>query len=118
MKAWHIYDQWNNRAAVVFAETRGKAHSFAINYMDEFEDCDWCDLLVRRYPEMDDQYRPVLFDGEPRQMYWTDQRDRLALVKNGWTCDPDYYDENMCDDCLSTEYCELYKEHQKDKETE
>ena len=55
MKAWLVNrnDEWCS--IVVFAETRGKAKSYALR-TESFEDVDYCELDVRRVKQMDKYY--------------------------------------------------------------
>lgn len=49
MKAWFVRDEqaYTDFATIVFAETRGKAHSIAM-HTDACEDAEWNDVSVRR----------------------------------------------------------------------
>lgn len=105
MKAWLIRENGIESCEVVFAETRGKAKSIALQ-TDTFCDGDFCDLKVYRNPVIDKYYK----DGKPR-MDWDNQKDRLALVKEcGFSCIDDCFGE-FCEDCLSKEYCDRYDEY-------
>ena len=105
MKAWEISNNYIEGCEVVFAETRGKAKSIALN-TDTFCDCDFCDLEVYRKPVIDKYYK----NGKTR-MNWGNQKDRLALVKEcGFSCVDDCFGE-FCEDCLSKDYCDRYDEY-------
>ena len=52
MKAWLVKDKDEYYATVVFAETRGKARALAM-HTDACEDVDFCDIEVRRKPQID-----------------------------------------------------------------
>lgn len=105
VKAWLIRGNDIESCEVVFAETRGKAKSIALQ-TDTFCDCDFCDLKVYRKPVIDKYYK----DGKTL-MDWDNQKDRLALVKAcGFSCIDDCFGE-FCEDCLSKEYCDRYDEY-------
>lgn len=105
MKAWEISNNYIEGCEVVFAETRGKAKSIALD-TDTFCDCNFCDLDVCRAYNIDKYYT----DGK-RYMDWGNQKDRLALVKErGFSCVDDCFGE-FCEDCLSKEYCDRYDEY-------
>lgn len=81
MKAWEVRNDDIEFCEVVFAETRGKARSIALQ-TDTFSECDFCDLRVYRLRNIDKYYK----DGKTR-MDWDNQKDRLALVKEcGFSC--------------------------------
>ena len=52
MKAWLVREKDEFIATVVFAETRGKAKVVAMR-TEACEDVDFCDIEVRRKPQMD-----------------------------------------------------------------
>lgn len=107
MKAWRVEDtaSYEGGCTVVFAETRGKAHSIALN-TDCCEDAEWCDVRVTRIPEMDKIWKP-----NKTEMDWYDADDRIALVKEcGWYCNHDYLDREDCLSCPASEWCEDYQE--------
>lgn len=104
MKAWIVRENDVEACEVVFAETRGKAKTIALN-TDTFCDADFCDLEVHRKPVIDKYYK----DGKTR-MDWGNQKDRLALVKEcGFSCVDDCFGE-FCEDCLSKDYCDRYED--------
>lgn len=101
MKAWYVRDKWEDYVAVVFAETRGKAHELA-THTDCCLDSAWTDIIVRRFPEMDSLYRGTW------EMDWDNMTDRVALVSHGWTCGEDMAGEE-CADCEARSMCSWYE---------
>ena len=105
MKAWLVREKDKFCATVVFAETRGKAKSLALA-TDCCEDADFCDIEVRREPQLDKYY----VDGK-KEMDWENPKDRIALVKEcGFVCSHDYWMYEDCDCCSAKEYCYHYAE--------
>ena len=49
MKAWQVVSQYDDYAAIVFAETRGQAKNFALS-LDCFEDNSFIELKAYRCP--------------------------------------------------------------------
>ena len=108
MKAWFVREKDGFCATVVFAETRGKARALAM-YTDACEDSDFCDIEVRRLPNMDKHYK----DGKT-EMDWYNPKDRIILVKEcGFQCESVEYAD--CDECSAKRYCDLYKCYAEDK---
>lgn len=108
MKAWRINTVDQPYSTVVFAETRGKAKSIALS-CDACEDAQYTDILARRFPKADNQYR----EGKC-EMDWNDSSDRIFLVKEcGWQCTPDFAGEE-CDYCPAADYCDYYNDIYKD----
>lgn len=106
MKAWLIRENDIEVCEVVFAETRGKAKSIALQ-TDTFCDCDFCDLEVNRVRNIDKYYT----NGK-RRMDWDNQKDRLVLVKDyDFSCIDECFGE-FCEDCLSKEYCSKYNKYE------
>ena len=104
MKAWIVRDNESGSAAVVFAETRGKARSLA-RATDACCDVDFLDIEVRRVPQMDKYESP-----EKWEMDWNNANDRIALVKEcGFECHSDYFDIGECEVCPAKEYCGRYE---------
>lgn len=104
MKAWYVTDNdCSGGTVVVFAETRGKAASWALRYDDTFEDLDFTDLYVRRFKDYDKFY-----SGKRIVDFWNDLEDRIRLVRDfGWSCqEADFY----CEKCPASKWCEKYKE--------
>ena len=108
MKAYTVRDKNDGFVIeVIFAETAGKAKSYALTYCEYFEYCCFCDLDVRRTPQIDKYYT----DGK-RKMDWLNQKDRLALVKEcGFMCDDECFDIRTCEKCIAKEYCDRYEEY-------
>jgi len=108
MKAWMVDD--NNAeygTSIVFAETRGKAISYALMWIDTFEDCSWTDIRAKRFPEYDQFY-----DGRSEADFWNDEDHRVRLVRDfGWSCfDPI---DSYCEDCPAKGWCEHWKNKEK-----
>ena len=111
MKAWLVREKDQFCATVVFAETRGKARSMALA-TDCCEDADFCDIEVRREPQLDKYY----VDGK-KELDWEIPKDRIALVKEcGFVCDLDYFMAEDCDCCSAKEYCDRYKDYVAEKD--
>ena len=109
MKAWLAENTHTDTATVVFAETRGKARSIAIE-TDACEDLDFCDIYIRRLPHMDKYYE----EGK-KEMDWYDEKDRIALVKDcSFRCAD--VDMDWCEDCSAKQYCGLYEEYIEESE--
>lgn len=107
MKAWLVSEKGEFRATVVFAETRGKARSIAMS-TDACEDIGFCDIEVRRLPNIDKYYK----EGKV-EMDWENPKDRTVLVKEcGFRCDYAYLEWEDCDVCSAREYCDVYKDQQ------
>ena len=105
MKAWLVREKGEFGATVVFAETRGKAKSYALR-TEDFEAADYCELEVSRVKKMDKYY----VEGKKR-MDWLDSEDRIVLVKDaGFVCDDTYWEREDCNDCPAKEYCDKYQE--------
>ena len=103
MKAWLVKEKDEFSAAVVFAETRGKARSLA-KRTDACADANFCDIEVRRLPDLDKYYK----DGK-LEMDWYIPQDRIALVKDGnFACDP--WEREECERCPAKEYCDPYQD--------
>lgn len=105
MKAYRVQDEESceNYSTVVFAETRSKAKTEAMT-TDACEDARYIDIRVTRIPELDKEYRGHT------EMDWEDAQDRIALVKCGWSCHPDYWDPADCERCPAADWCDLYKD--------
>ena len=99
MKAWIVRDKYGDSgSAIVFAETRGKAHAYAM-FMDNYEDYEWTDIEVHRFKAWDSHYKGHT------EADWNE--DRLELVRDyGWHCLEPYYEE--CKDCEAKQYCSEY----------
>ena len=111
MKAWLVRVKHDFGASIVFAETRGKARSLALD-TDCCEDAQFCDIEVRRAPNMDKYYK----EGK-REMDWFNSKDRIALVKDAYfVCDIDYLQWEDCESCSAKDYCDRYQDHLKESE--
>ena len=80
MKAYEVRDPDEMSAAVVFAETRGKAKVLA-QRTDACEDLDFTEIDCRRFKEADSMYEPGKW-----MLDWNILEDRLFLVRHGWYC--------------------------------
>lgn len=105
MKAYRVTDEeaCENYATVVFAETRSQAKTEAMA-TDACEDARYIDIRATRIPELDKEYRGHT------EMDWEDPQDRIALVKCGWSCHPDYWDPSDCERCPAADWCDLYQD--------
>lgn len=102
MKAWIVREKDEFCETVVFAETRGKARSIAMQ-TEICEGADFCNIEVRRIPQMDKYYK----EGKT-EMDWCDDNDRIALVKEcGFYCED--IESCKCDECPAKIYCEEAK---------
>lgn len=109
MKAWLVREKGEFSAAVVFAETRGKARVLAQS-TDCCEDVNFLDIEVRRMKEADKYYE----DGK-WELNWLNSVDRIALVKDcGFFCDPNYWMYGDCENCSAVEWCDQYQERMAD----
>lgn len=104
MKAWLVKEKDAFCAAVVFAETRGKAKSRAM-HTDACEDADFCDIEVRRLPHIDKYYK----EGKT-ELDWLDNKDRIILFNE---CDfrCEYVDLDWCYSCPVREDCEMFEDY-------
>lgn len=112
MKAWIVSDKeaWENEAAIVFAETRGKAKSVALS-TDACSEGRFTDLVATRCPEADELYK----EGK-READWDDPKDRLVMVRDlGFSCEDK--DLKKCDRCCARKYCSKYEGDLKDGRT-
>lgn len=106
MKAWLVREKDEFCATVVFAETRGKARSLAL-YTDCCEDANFCDIEVRRVPQVDKYYK-----AGKTELDWNDPNDRLVLVKEcDFMCDYDAFNIGECALCSAKEYCGEYQDY-------
>lgn len=106
MKAWLVSGTEEWCSTVIFAETRGKARYIAL-HTDTFEDCEFCDLEVRRAPQIDKYYKKGKVE-----MDWENPKDRIALVKEcDFRCHPAYLEWEDCESCPAKKYCDTYKDH-------
>lgn len=95
MKAWDVsdYGGYSEHSAVIFAETRGKAIRYALDYCDgTFDSFQWTEMRAVRVPALDEFYR-----GKP-EMDWFDMDDRVTMVRYaGFSCSEET--ENTIDEC-------------------
>lgn len=108
MKAWLVNEKDSKYATVVFAETRGKAKSYAL-YTDACEDADFCNIEARRKPRLDKYYKEGKIE-----MDWYNANDRIVLVKElGFHCITDdiiVEIHELCSDCPAAQYCDKSKQ--------
>lgn len=101
MKAWLIRVKDGECAEVVFAETRGKARSWAM-CTDTCDGADFTDIEAHRVPHVDKYYKKG-----KRYMDWDDPKDRIVLFEEcGFRCE--YVEAEFCEDCPVKKYCEDY----------
>lgn len=104
MKAYRVFDREGECGFlfIVFAESRGKAISYALG-TEEFPDWDWSytELRAKRTPRLDKYYRGK------RVLDWFDPEDCIALVKEGYRCpDKDWMETlGQCKECPAKDIC-------------
>lgn len=106
MKAYKISDLkgYCEYSTIVFAETSGKAKAIAIT-TDAFNDYEFTEISARRVPKLDKYYRGL------DEMDWFDDADRIALVRDGgYSCDPEYWEEEDCEKCPAKQWCDRYED--------
>ena len=87
MKAWIVREKNEFCAAVVFAQTRGKAKVLAMQ-TDACDGADFMDIEVHRAKEADKYYQ----DGKTL-LDWDNDADKIVLVKEcGFVCDIDFFE--------------------------
>lgn len=98
----------DDAAAIVFAETRGKAIAIAQN-TDACEDAAFTEIECTRAKSMDKHYNG---NGEGYPMDWFDPDDRIALVKDGgFHCSYEMPAADLrCDKCQAKEWCDRAQE--------
>lgn len=107
MKAYSVSDV-NGDAGysyIVFAETRGKAIRYALDYCDNaFDDYTWTEMRAIRKPALDRFYRGR------REMDWCDMEDRVAMVRYaGFYCSDEMcIGSDECEQCPAHEWCDRY----------
>ena len=109
MKAYRVYDRefYEPYVMIVFAESRGKAISYALG-TDEFPryDFDYTQLAATRAKWADKYYKGK------REMDWDNAEDRIAMVKDGgFICSEDGFDPDDCERCYAKDLCEKYEEY-------
>lgn len=106
MKAWFCRNRYacDDAAAVVFAETRGKAIAIA-QMTDACEDAAFTEIECTRAPNMDKYF---CGDSDGYAMDWFDPEDRIALVKDGgFHCSYEIPQGDLkCDNCPAKEWCD------------
>lgn len=101
MKAYIVREKDEFAAAVVFAETPGKAKTLALR-TDACEGSDFLNIEVRRIKEADKYYKPG-----KQELDWFNQEDRIAMVKDcGLTCIPDAHCAEECAACPAKDFCD------------
>lgn len=104
IKAWLVREKDEFCAAVVFAETRGKARALA-QRTEACEDVAFLDIEVRRCRAADKHYRKG-----KKELDWQVSADRIALVKDcGFQCSPEAYAPEDCPACPAAKWCDLYQ---------
>lgn len=100
MKAWAVTDRNGDEGVtiVVFAETRGKALSYAVQD-DSFCDYGYTELRALRCKSLDAYYKGR------KKMDWFDDQDRILMAKAGFSCGPNF-DCIEGKDCPAYEWCE------------
>lgn len=104
MKAYRVTDKeyYLPYTIIVFAESRGKAISYALG-QDGFEDLDFTEISATRAKWADKYYRGK------HEMDWDNPDDRLAMVVDGgFRCCDDGFDPDDCERCCAKEDCEKY----------
>lgn len=95
-RAWDETDTVYFASVVVFAASPAKAKVAALR-TETFENSEYKDIRVRRFPEMDAHYRGR------EETDWYDAEDRRALVTLGWSCfEPETWE---CANCPVKDIC-------------
>lgn len=102
-KAYLVREKDELIVCVIFAETAGKAKSYAL-CCEEFEDAEYINLEVTRIKEMD----KYATQGKIK-MEWENPSDRIILVRDcGFTCfEPTKFE---CEVCSAKNYCDIWGE--------
>lgn len=113
MKAYRVHDRecYVPYVMIVFAESRGKAISYALG-TDEFpkDEFEFTDLSASRAKWADKYY-----NGK-KEMDWDNPEDRFAMVKNGgFVCGEDAFDPRDCEQCCAKELCEQYERYKNEE---
>lgn len=107
-KAWIVREKGEFYAAVVFAETRGKARALA-QLTDACDYVDFVNIEVRRIKDADKYYKPG-----KRELDWDNADDRIALVKDcGFVCYHEYWDMDDCAVCPAKDFCDKFLESER-----
>lgn len=109
MKAWSVTDRDCNtgNSYIVFAETRGKAISYALNHCDcTFVWETFTSMMAHRRPSLDKYYK----EGR-NEMDWCNMDDRIAMVRDaGFECG---YEVDVtvdeCKACDAHEWCDRFE---------
>lgn len=102
MKAWLVKEKGELSAAIVFAETRGKAKSRALS-TECCENSEYQNIEATRQPQLD----KFFVDGKT-EMDWFDPQDRIILVKEAnFECE--YIEPCLCESCSAKDYCDMYQ---------
>lgn len=109
IKAYEVFDRehYADYSIIVFAESRGKAVSYAIG-TDEFPKYEWdfTQLTAKRMSAFDKCY-----NGRWR-MDWDNDEDRRSMVEYGYYCSDDVFDPDMwCETCSAKDICARYQEY-------
>ena len=109
MKAYAVSDKNGNvdYDIVTFAESRGKAISYAL-HDESYCGCYWTEMRAIRKPQLDKYYRGKL------EMDWFDMGDRVAMVRDaGYQCS---YEVDVtiekCEACPAHKWCERWEREQ------
>ena len=107
-KAWIVRENGEPYAAVVFAETRGKARALA-QLTDACDYVDFVNIEVRRIKDADKYYKPG-----KRELDWDNADDRIALVKDcGFACDYEFRNMDECAVCPAKDFCDICLESER-----
>ena len=102
MKAWKVYSEVEYCSMIIFAETKGKAASYALS-MEEFENSRFTEIEVRREEKADKYYT----EGK-LYMDWENPQDREILYDEfNYRCE--FVDDFFCNECPIKEWCEDYQ---------
>lgn len=104
IKAYKSYNEFTGYGTVVFALSPGLAKQGLLNTYT-FEGFTYTEIRVRRAPELDNEYRGHF------EMDWDNAEDRLALIRNGWSCHPEIFDPFECEICCGKDLCEIYQDY-------
>lgn len=103
MKAWTVCTKDSCYSMIVFAETRGKAISFALS-MDGFEDYCFTELVASREKKADTYYT----EGK-LYMDWEIPQDRQILYDE-FTYRCEFVEDFYCSTCPIKEQCEDFQD--------
>ena len=107
MKAFCVTEKSGacDSALIVFAETRGQAIRYALDYTGVFDWSRWVDMRANRVPKLDAFYK-----GKP-EMDWYDEKERTAMVRYAGMRCSDEVDVTLdkCRACAAHEWCARYE---------